>query len=270
VDFGTINERRFVSFSLPVHQLTHYFLNAPWEEQKHILSLALNLVEAHITVNFDLEPWPAPNDPIRLSHLRGVYVSNPEILDHLVAPSLEGLALAPVHDETASEVLSHLEAFVDRSGCHLQKLYCRGLPDPDTTTRILQKFTSITELVMESNDYWGTTRRADDLMATLTLSSTAAIAPNLSRVVLACRNNDDDDDCIDYWSYIRMVQSRWRAEDCALKAAALLIGSGAPTDRTTLLALQMLREEGLDFVLIEGMAAMKEMKMGIYCAPWMI
>jgi hypothetical protein len=68
-----------------------------------------------------------------------------------------------------------------------------------------------------------------------------------------------DKDCIDYPLYLTMLKSRWKAEGCALKAAALLTSLGPGPDASILQSLRALRREGLDLLLLEGEDAKDEM-----------
>ncbi|KAJ7173308.1 hypothetical protein C8R46DRAFT_1215261 [Mycena filopes] len=99
VDFAVFNEFRFIPIRLPVQQLTRYQLNGPWELHRDILVRGLNLVEIRLSINFDGEPWPDVTDAVHLPSLRRLYTSHCEVLDFLVAPALEELALLFYLDE---------------------------------------------------------------------------------------------------------------------------------------------------------------------------
>jgi hypothetical protein len=70
LDVGIYHEFKYIPTSLPVHQLTRYHLDAPWLTHQGILKLAKNLVEAHIDIDFDDEPWPESGVKIDLPCLR--------------------------------------------------------------------------------------------------------------------------------------------------------------------------------------------------------
>ncbi|KAJ7483406.1 hypothetical protein FB451DRAFT_1234502, partial [Mycena latifolia] len=72
---GFFNEYRHLPL-LPVHQLTRYEANGPWEMHQAILKLASNLVEARLTIDFDDEPWPKHSGIIDLLHLQRLYVTH--------------------------------------------------------------------------------------------------------------------------------------------------------------------------------------------------
>jgi hypothetical protein len=248
IDVGILNEYRFVPISFPTHQLTRYHLDAPWREHARILRLAQNLVEAHIRVDFDDEPWPASNEPIDLSGLRRLYVSHLEILDFLKAPILEGLVFWVERDDL-SDILLILEAFVDRSACLLRRLYLKGSPDSHATTHILRSLPSVIELVI-GHDVSGrkAKKRVTALMTALNPSRTPSrvtdiIAPHLALLILACREEND----IDYTAYFQMAKERWEAAAYALRTTKLLIQSGLQPDPETLAGLHTLQQNGLDF-----------------------
>ncbi|KAJ7471065.1 hypothetical protein FB451DRAFT_1176250 [Mycena latifolia] len=100
-------------------------------------------------------------------HHSRLYVSYMEILDHIRAPSLTGMAF--YHEADDENRLFHLELFVSRSGCILRRLAIKGSPDAHTTVEVLQKYPSMTELAIIMVD--------DDLEAHNTLISQLTI-PN--------------------------------------------------------------------------------------------
>jgi hypothetical protein len=258
VDVGIQNEFRFVPITLPVHQLTRLQLDAPWETHTTILKLARNLVQVHIRIDFDDEPWPQTDETINLSHLRHLYLSHPEALAYLTAPALDELGFFVEQDDSL-DIPPLVTSFLDRSACSVRRLCLRGSPDAYTTSQILRRFSSIIELVIGTSIAGPTTReRANTLMAALAVSSSTgstAIAPHLSLVLLMCAQTN----YMDYNTYFEMVNSRWQAADCALKSAVLLTESGSGLDPATLRRLHTLRQEGLDFLHLEGPAASMEM-----------
>jgi hypothetical protein len=117
VDVGISSEYRFVLVALPTYQLSRYHIDAPWDWHKNALKLATNLVEVYISAEFDDNQWPDADEIIILRHLRRLFVSNPQILNYIVAPALEELAFSLVKDDTANDILPHLESFHSRSAC---------------------------------------------------------------------------------------------------------------------------------------------------------
>ncbi|KAJ7654664.1 hypothetical protein DFH06DRAFT_518744 [Mycena polygramma] len=93
VDVGIYSQYRFLPFSLPVQQLTHYDLDAPWRTHQAILKMSPKLVEARIAIGFGPEFWPPEEEVIELPCLQRLYASRPEILDYIRVPALEDLAL---------------------------------------------------------------------------------------------------------------------------------------------------------------------------------
>ncbi|KAJ7609126.1 hypothetical protein FB45DRAFT_1039281 [Roridomyces roridus] len=95
---------------LPAHRLTKYQVGCPWRDHEHALNMATNLVEAHILIVSDDEPWPDRNNqPINLHRLQRLYVSNMEILNYLKAPLVDELA---VYTAPPEDLLHPLKAFV--------------------------------------------------------------------------------------------------------------------------------------------------------------
>ncbi|KAJ6457433.1 hypothetical protein C8R47DRAFT_1227465 [Mycena vitilis] len=82
VDVSIYHEHRFVSIPFPAHRLTRYQLDGPWATHDDLLRMASNLIEASM-------------------HLRRLYVSNWQFLDHIESPSLQKLALWIEEDDYA-------------------------------------------------------------------------------------------------------------------------------------------------------------------------
>ncbi|KAJ6568418.1 hypothetical protein DFH09DRAFT_1363119 [Mycena vulgaris] len=247
-DAGIRNEYRSVPILLPVHQLTRYQLDGPWKLHEGILKLALNLVEARIEILFDEEPWPEPGETIALLRLRRLYVSDASILDYLTTPALQELTL---YTRGGGDPGLHhpLESFFVRSACNLRRLCFRGTPNAYQVRDTIRKFPCITELAIVTTLY-----RADNtIISDLTVKPFAAsgvLAPHLSKIDFGCEGETE----INYDLHLTMLQSRWRATDCALKAAALVTESG-PRPRPVILdGLHSLRAAGLDLLLMNGVS----------------
>ncbi|KAF8211005.1 hypothetical protein K438DRAFT_1808620 [Mycena galopus ATCC 62051] len=253
----------FIPVAVGLHQLTRYQFVAPWLAHRCMLEQTWNLVEAYI-INFDDEPWPEIGSIINLPSLRRLHLSDPKILNYLRAPSLEGLFFWVSRGEPPDILV---ESFLDRCACPLRRLGLSGFPDAHTTTQMLQKFPSITELVIVLDDDDARTE-IDSLISTLTVTgsvsgSSAVVAPQLSSLFFGC----EDDNNINYQMFLRMLKSRWEAEDCALKNAALVTGCCGP-DPATLGALCALRQEGLDLLLRSGVEASEEINGWLYATTW--
>ncbi|KAJ7114030.1 hypothetical protein C8R44DRAFT_881582 [Mycena epipterygia] len=167
------NKYRHIPILLPVHQLTRYDLDCPWEMHMGMLKLAPNLVEARILINFDPEAWPDPGEILDVLCLQRLYLSHPHILQYLNAPALTELALSVDDDDDLDDLL-HLEPFVVRSGCTLRRLTFKGSPDAYATGAVLRQCPSVTQLaiLLEGSDYsdWGTLYdRANTLIHHLTI-----------------------------------------------------------------------------------------------------
>ncbi|KAJ7113987.1 hypothetical protein C8R44DRAFT_740857 [Mycena epipterygia] len=265
VEAGIYNEYRHVPILLPGHQLTRYYLDGPWEMHAGLLKQVPNLVEARIAIDFDDGPWPDPLQAIDLMCLERLYVSNTEILDYLRAPALTEIALYINKNDDHNP--DYLGPLVARCGCTLRRLSFKlGSPSAHVVTHILPKHPFITELAIIIG---GRCLRdpANALISHLTIpnpTASAAISLHLSISYLACTNENS----FDYTLYLNMLQSRRKADDCALESAALLIDSGPGPDAVTLSGLDTLRQDGLDFLFLEGKNASDIMKDFVYLPRW--
>ncbi|KAJ7769162.1 hypothetical protein DFH07DRAFT_291497 [Mycena maculata] len=262
VDVGIYNEFRAIPVFLPSHQLTRYDLDATWETHRGILALGSNLVEARIVVAFDGEPWSDPNPIADLLCLRRLFVSHLGILDYIRAPALEGIAIY-IKDSTWSDGLDPLQSFLLNSKCRPGRLCLKGAPTASAATEILRKIPSVTALSIvchpADRDPHACSAVVNTLISQLVIPdpieppsrSHPLIAPQLSEIQVGCQN----DTYIDYNLYLKMLQSRWIAEKCPLKAATLAIHLGTTPDPQTLNGLETLHQDGLDLLLLEGLNA---------------
>ncbi|KAF7336856.1 F-box domain-containing protein [Mycena venus] len=266
VDVGIYNEFDYAPVSLPMHQLTRYEVEAPWDKHLSLLPLATRLVEARIDITSDREPANLSlSGVVELLHLRRLYVSNIHVLGCLRLPALEELGLW-IH-ETDKDIVQILEAFIGRSACPLRRLCVERFPDVPTTVEILHKLSAITQLVIIIHVHDAVhSNNINALMSALTVSdltSSTAVAPQLISLLFGCENTSS----IDYSLYLEMVKSRWKASNCALRSAVLLTEVRHP-DPDTLHGLHTLRGEGLDLLLVEGVDARAQMIHWTYLTPW--
>ncbi|KAJ7124289.1 hypothetical protein C8R44DRAFT_734799 [Mycena epipterygia] len=243
VDVSILHGYRYVPTLLPSHQLTQYTLNAPWETHRGVLTEAPNLVQANIHVGFENEAgWPDPDEQFTfcISNETGFTVFQGDDLD-----------------------LPHLEPFVARSRCTLQKISFNGTPMPQTATAILRQYPSVIELAV----IVPLSQSANNLISHLTVPDStgiAAVSPQLSQISFG----SSDDRAIDYTLYLRMLQSRWKAADCDLKGAALLTRSGKGPDPVTLRDLDALRRDGMNILVMQGAEAGRRMNGWAYYPTW--
>ncbi|KAJ7483424.1 hypothetical protein FB451DRAFT_1555395 [Mycena latifolia] len=268
VDVGIYNNYRHVPILLPAHQLTRYQLDAPWTVHAGLLKLAPNLVEARITDAFDDEgPWPEQGDIINigLPKLQRLCVSHAGILRYLKTPALQEIVLRWYEDDP--HLLSDLDSFVVRSSCSLRRI-CLS-PDISTVSEILHKYPSITELVIlaysRSEDENAQGEGADTLVSHLTIpTGGAAVAPQLRAIEFGCKCGTS----IDCALYLKMLESRWGAQNCTLNSAALLTDSASGPDPVTLGGLRSLHKDGLDLLLLHGGQGADVMRHWTYNARW--
>ncbi|KAF8211003.1 hypothetical protein K438DRAFT_1808618 [Mycena galopus ATCC 62051] len=263
-DFGASHQYHFLPITLPVaHQLTRYQLTAPLEGHLAILKLAHNLVEAHIKVELDHEPWP-DSEPIDLPRLRGLYSSHPWILNYLKAPALEELAFLVDREDMANNSLGHLEIFLGRLAGPLRRL-CLQKANAHTIAQILGKFSFVTELVLMISDF-DTQEQIDQLISALTFSGSTMLALQLHSLFFGSDDGTLND--FDYTTYYEMLKSRWRAEGSALKNAVLLVDYPGPGPEI-LRGFDALRQEGMDLLILEGSEATKEVFTWFRSSTWM-
>jgi hypothetical protein len=255
VDVGIFSEYRFVPVLFPVHQLTRYDIDCQLEEHIRVLKQAPNVIEARIGIDFDEEDWSDSLETVDLLRLRRLYISPAGALKYFKVPALEELAL----DIYREDILSLVRSLLDRSSCFLRRL-CLQSPTAHTAIEYLQCCPSLTELLILHDD--GSPRdEINALISALTLPNYPgglALAPQLHLISFGC----DYESHLDYEAYLEMLQSRRGAENCALKSAALLIVDGLKPESETVRSLHTLRQEGLDFLLLEGVRARDEM------LPW--
>jgi hypothetical protein len=262
LDAGIYNRFRHIHIPLPAHQLTRYDLDAPWTVHESILKLARNLVEVRIVLKFS-QDVQGPSGVLYLSSLRRIYVSQASVLDRLVIPGLEKLAFY-VGAGQAPSAQTHVESFLDRSSCPLRTLCLRGSPDTHLGAEILRKTPSILELGMFLTN---ASDEIDSLVSELTVNGvpgSSVIAPQLCYISVGCQNAT----YMDYAVYLKMLQSRWNKDGCALKRAALLRDSGPAPDRATLRGLEVLQENGLELSLLEGPAGRKDIRRWLCRSTW--
>ncbi|KAJ6541684.1 hypothetical protein B0H19DRAFT_1174206 [Mycena capillaripes] len=272
VDVTIYNEyHSSISVSLPALQLTRYNVEGPWKMHKHILKLTRNLAEARIIIDADTieDPWPDSGEIVDVLRLRRLYVTELEVLNYLKVPALDEIGLWLSHDD-GQTALTGLRSLIDRSSCCLRRLCLRGYPTAQTVSDILQKCSSITELVIlnaaDTSDEELESDEIDELLAALTMSplvGATVIAPHLSLMIFGC----EDGNYLDYTAYLEMLESRWKAENCALKAAALLTEGPGP-DPATYWALRTLGRDGLELSLMEGEDARDEIDRLRYAPTW--
>lgn len=252
-DIGVVCYSRLFPIHFPAQHLTRYEIEGPWETHRGILKLATNLVEACI-INYQQPLIHDSGEMIELAQLRRLYVADVGefgILQFLRVPVLEafatssGIAIKNGHGE--AQILPHLDAFLARSSS-IRSLRLDPSADNRAIIDILHRFPSVVELVISFEDRSG---MAEVLVTDLTVSDAAMpmiVAPqlrSLSMEFLAAK-------MIDYPALLGMIQSRMRSEHCHLKHITLLLSEGTFEPDPNLTELKMLREEGLDIVVLDG------------------
>jgi len=272
VDIDVSSVHRFVPTLLPMyHQLMRYDLDAPWDTHFEVLKSLPNLVEGRIRVNFDEEPWPDANETIDLLHLRHLYLSDVEVLNYLRAPALDEIAIHTMGEESP-DICTYVEPFVLRSACTLQNLCLRGLPDAQAVLQILQKCPSIDKIAIiiagPGDDEDTECDALNTFFTQFTVpnsTGSAAMAPQLCGIFFGCQHSRH----VNYPLYLAMLESRWNAEGCALKGAALfLVNPGPHLAPATCSGLNALWKAGLAVGMLSGEAAQRRMDTWLYISSW--
>ncbi|KAF7343726.1 ABC protein [Mycena sanguinolenta] len=255
-DITVFSEYRFIPTLLPSHhQLTRYDFDAPWTTHYELLRSLPNLQEVRIVRNFDRSvPWPAPGDPIQLVHLRRMCVSDSRILNYLIAPVLESIA---IYDRKNLATNSHLERFITRSSCAVRRLCIAGLPDVQSTEEILRQHPFMTQLALWITDPHAENENSErDLLTRFlirfTVSNSTRILSHLSKLHFGCENAN----AISYSLYLNMVDSRWSSSDCHLEDTELLLpNAAADLDPEFLSRMETLIQRGMHISFLLGESA---------------
>ncbi|KAJ7483434.1 hypothetical protein FB451DRAFT_106429 [Mycena latifolia] len=258
----TISARDKLSVSFPAHRLTQYDLVGTTATYLRILTLAVNLVQACIFIH-DVQPTGFSGQVIDLIHLRQLYVTETAILNSFRLPALDSLGYLG-NEVDAPSILVHLHVHVrslfDRSAHAPRRLCVVGFPDAETTGRILHDYPSIIEFATVIN--LGRCPSDRSIFSYLTTAG-PSVAPQLHTIFLGIDSRASSD----YTAFTNSLQLRWRAENRALTCAGLYIFSGPSPDREVLDALESLRRDGLDMLLMEGSAAETVLTDWVYSLP---
>ncbi|KAJ7609049.1 hypothetical protein FB45DRAFT_374065 [Roridomyces roridus] len=252
-DVGTYSFR-YIPIPFPTDRLTSYRMEGPLEFHRRVLKMAPNIIEAQVMVPLDNPSWPEPSDSaIDMLHLKCLYVTHGQILDHLRAPSLAEIA---VHfsSTNADPVLDHLDAFLLRSSCAPRRFCVVRLPDVSITEEILRKYPFITAISFVS-------KSIQAVNAHLSMFAKTPIAfPHLNDICFA----SFDGITFDYPLVLKMLQTR-RSAQSALASAAFVTSNGPGSDPITGNALDALKEAGMNLSILENKPYRKLL---IYQSPW--
>ncbi|KAJ7155799.1 hypothetical protein C8R46DRAFT_1196529 [Mycena filopes] len=264
IDFAVFNEFRSIPIRLPVQQLKRYQLDGPWRLHRDLLVRGLNLVELRLSIGFDNDPWPDVKDTVQLPSLRRLYTSRYQVLDFLVAPALEEMALMFYRGD-GENIQSSFGAFVERSKCTLRRLCLDGSVEADTVTRLLKDNKSITELAVIHGNRSNAAVLA--LLAILIIdprSSEPQIGPQLESISIGCRAG-----CrIEATLYLEMVHSRWSPPYPTLKSVALLSTDTLGSAYSYMTSIPTFRKQGLNFLVQDGEDADEIMNHWTYHPSW--
>ncbi|KAF7364378.1 hypothetical protein MSAN_01098500 [Mycena sanguinolenta] len=273
VDITVYSEFRFLPTHIPVfRQLTRYDFDAPWKTHRELLKSLPNLHEVRIRRYFDDGVgWAEPSEPIDLLRLRWLYVDYPTCLDYLRAPVLEEIAIAmKIRDTDNTEISRSLERFFVRSSCSPRRLCVQGLLDASITT-LLEKYPSITEIDVTDEDEEDENIRRTICSSFLTLftipepTPSQVVLPHITKIGLACETVDVSLFAL----FLNMLESRWTALGCSLKATELLLSE--PTTQPDLAPwerIEMLRQAGLEISLVSGGDASTRVDEWLFRAAW--
>ncbi|KAF7305133.1 hypothetical protein MKEN_01228500 [Mycena kentingensis (nom. inval.)] len=140
--------------------LTRYSVDAIWSLHAQVLPLAPNIKWAYIQIvgePDDSELWTesTANSPILIPQLSHLYVSDPQILYQLTAPSLNHIAFRSGDEEQDGKYVDVLTEHIKRSGASLQSIRVAGEPSVGGIHWLLTKFPSITDfrLVFDTDNF---------------------------------------------------------------------------------------------------------------------
>jgi hypothetical protein len=146
-------------------------------------------------------------------------------------------------------------------------LTIKGLPNVGAT-EILRKYLSIIKfglIIFDSEYSHNSYILINNLISRLAIchpTGSAAVAMQLSEIYFGCQEMA----YIDSLLYLQMIESQWRAEDCALKIAAFLTHSSMPPQ--TRIGFEALRKEGLEVLWLEGPEASDVMEYWAFTVQW--
>ncbi|KAJ6475581.1 hypothetical protein C8R45DRAFT_1010412 [Mycena sanguinolenta] len=273
LDIGVHCQYRFLPTILPaLHQLTRYDFDAPWNTHRDLLKSLPNLQEIRIRYQFDeTEAWPEPGEPLDVLHLRRLYVNSPAILDYLRAPNLEELTVGISGPEDV-EACKPVERLLACSSCAPHRLCIEGLLDVQSMADILQKHPSFTEIAVTATEEEEDTQ--DEIIsgffALFTISASTPSArtlPHVTEIGFACQKAD----AMLYPLFLGMLESRWTAHGCALKAAELLVPEPVVhPDSGSIARARKLREAGLCVSLCSGDDAEVRIARWLYRTSWWV
>ncbi|KAJ7609013.1 hypothetical protein FB45DRAFT_845586 [Roridomyces roridus] len=240
-DVGFASDFAYIPIPFPTGRLTSYRVEGPLELHLGVLKMAPNIIEARVMVAYDLDqPWPKPSDPaIDMLHLKRLCVTHVEVLDHLRAPSLAEIAINL--SSTDENPVDHLDPFFLRSSCAPPRFCVEDSPGLSITERILTKFTFITSFTVLSDS-------VEVLNAHLSMFAKTPIAfPHLNEISFVSM----DPPSFHYPLVLEMLQSR-RSAQSALSSAVFVTSKGPGPDPITCLALNALREAGMNILILEN------------------
>ncbi|KAJ7607900.1 hypothetical protein FB45DRAFT_1039971 [Roridomyces roridus] len=228
-----------LSFVLPANKLTHYHVDAPWEDHVEILRRSPTLVKAHITSSTEPVTESGSQSSMELPALRCLYVSQASILACLQVPNLDQLTLQVRRHDTFSQLMVSFEPFIAASSHRIRRLALQGVGDASfafSAAEILQLFPAVTEAAIifvrslwVATPSWGHRTPTEKPNSNILVSrlevdaATAIVSPGLTHIHLAFEEEKDPRQVpIDSRLILRMLKSRVDAPQCALREATLL------------------------------------------------
>ncbi|KAJ6484208.1 hypothetical protein C8R45DRAFT_1148600 [Mycena sanguinolenta] len=267
-DITVCSQSRFVPTRLPpLHQLTQYDLDGPWETHSQLLKSLPLLEEVRIRCFCDDdEDWPQPGEPIDVLNLRRLFVTDPNVMDYLRAPGLHEIGMIAV----SPECMEPLGPFLLRSASSPHRLGIQGAFHAISVAEILQQHRSITELVVTPLGLAEHLRSEvfSAFLAPLTISQRtppAQALPHVSHIAFGFQ----DADITGGRQFVNMLESRWNAGDCALKTAELLFLKSSPRlDPQSVARMEMLRMAGLQISVLSGRDATERITRWTHRTEW--
>ncbi|KAJ6491987.1 hypothetical protein C8R45DRAFT_990118 [Mycena sanguinolenta] len=248
-------------------RLIRYDLQASWDEHAELLRSLPNLEEVRIRCLVGDRGWAEPSETILLRHLRRLSANAPAVLEYLRAPHLEEIGIVD-----GTTLWPYLERFVLRSSCSPRSLRIRGLLHAQSAADFLRKYQFFTDIAISPPQQRDDTQiQRDvfsafiDLFSTSKSSPSAPMLPHISHIRFATASAD----LVLCPLFLRMLESRWKVGNSALKAAELLLlNASARPDPLSMARAETLRISGLQISLLCGLQATSLVNRWLHGPEW--
>ncbi|CAK5283666.1 unnamed protein product [Mycena citricolor] len=252
---GVLNRFMGTPGFLPLHQLTHYQLDAPLEVHHAILSYASRLIEAHIVVvHVEDDESLIPSTPIVVHTLERMCITNPTLLSFVNLPALKELTVSFELEPESGFLSRAVSDLVVRSSCFIRRLCFDGHVNETRTIEVLACLPSVTELgfIIDDDGALALNKFLHALAA-----NEPEIAPQLRHVFIGC----DKESFFDYKLFFQLIRARWRNGLGMLESALVAVHHGPPP---ALADVEELKRGGFGLAVVQQEEAGQLMDRWIY------